>query len=68
MVALAAVILVAELARHHSTTESSLLVVLLLAIAFAARWLLRDLRLHPANFPTPTAAQGFRFGGSRALD
>jgi hypothetical protein len=68
MVALAALILVAELARHHSTAESALLVALLLTIAFAARWLLRDLRLHPANFPTPTASQGLRFRRSQAAD
>ena len=30
------------------------------AIAIAGRWLLRDLRAHPAGFPAPTASHGLR--------
>jgi hypothetical protein len=30
----------------------------LVAAALAARWLQRDLRAHPANFPTTPAAHG----------
>ena len=58
MVALAALILVVEAARHHEPPEAALLLGLVAAAALAARWLLRDLRAHPANFPTPAAAQG----------
>jgi hypothetical protein len=28
--------------------------------ALAGRWLLRDLRVHPANFPAVTASHGLR--------
>lgn len=59
MVGLAVLILLAEVARHHASAESLLLVGLLVPIAFAARWLLRDLRRHPANFPT-TSSHGLR--------
>jgi hypothetical protein len=58
MIALAAMILVLEAARHHEPPEAGLLIGLLVVTVFAARWLLRDLRNHPANFPTPTAAHG----------
>jgi hypothetical protein len=58
MIALAALILVVEAARHHELPEATLLLGLLTAAALAARWLLRDLRAHPANFPTPTAPHG----------
>ena len=60
MVALAALVLVVELARHHSPTEAALLVGVLVPIVLAGRWLLRDLRAHPAGFPAPTASQGLR--------
>ena len=40
---------------------------LLVPVALAARWLLRDLRVHPANFPEPTASQGLRLPAG-ALD
>ena len=52
MVALAALILVVEGVRHHQPPEVGLLLGLMAASAVAARWLLRDLRAHPANFPT----------------
>jgi len=32
----------------------------LVAGALAARWLVRDLRVHPANFPAPSPSQGLR--------
>jgi hypothetical protein len=35
-----------------------LLLGLMTAVALAARWLRRDLRAHPANFPAPAAIQG----------
>ena len=49
MVALAVLVLV---------VEAALLLGLIAVAALAARWLLRDLRAHPANFPTPAAAHG----------
>jgi hypothetical protein len=30
----------------------------LVAGALAARWLVRDLRVHPANFPAPSPSHG----------
>jgi hypothetical protein len=60
LVALSGLILAVELARHHALTEIGLLCPLLLAAALAARWLLRDLRVHPANFPEPSASHGLR--------
>ena len=67
LVALSVLILVVELARHHTLAESLALLGVLAPTALAARWLLRDLRLHPANFPEPTASQGLRLP-ARALD
>jgi len=58
LVALALLILLVEVARHHARAEAVLLLGLLIAIALTGRWLLRDLRVHPANFPDPSAAQG----------
>ena len=55
LVALGAVILLAELARHHAPTEATTLLGLLAGVALAARWLLRDLRKHPASFPQDQA-------------
>jgi hypothetical protein len=54
MVVLSALILLAEVARHHDRAEAALLLVVLVAIAFGGRWLLRDLRVHPANFLLPS--------------
>jgi hypothetical protein len=51
-------ILVVEAARHHEPSDAALLLGLMTAAALAARWLHRDLRAHPANFPAPTASQG----------
>jgi hypothetical protein len=58
MIALATLIVVIEGARHHDPREAALLIGLLGAATLAGRWLLRDLRAHPANFPEPTPAQG----------
>ena len=54
LVALSGLILVVELARHHAAAEAAVLLGLLVPTALAARWLLRDLRVHPANFPAGT--------------
>jgi hypothetical protein len=64
MVGLALLILVVEGARHHRVEEAGLLTALLAVGALAARWLARDLRAHPANFPAPTA--GHRASTRRA--
>jgi hypothetical protein len=53
LVALAALILALELVRNHSAPEMGILLGLLGVTLFGARWLLRDLRAHPANFPRP---------------
>ena len=58
MVALAALLLVVEVARHHRPPEAALLLALLVAAVLAARWLLRDLRHHPANFPAAAPSHG----------
>jgi hypothetical protein len=58
MVVLGALILLVEGLRHHQPAELALLAGLLAAAAAAGRWLLRDLRAHPANFPAPSPSQG----------
>jgi len=60
LVTLAVLILVVELGRHHAPADAAALLGLLVPIGLAARWLLRDLRLHPADFPAPTASSGLR--------
>ena len=55
LVALSALILVAEAIRHHRAPELAMLVGTLAVVALSARWLLRDLRTHPANFPAAGA-------------
>jgi hypothetical protein len=60
MVSLGILVLVIELARHHRLSEAGLLLGLLIVTALAGRWLLRDLRVHPANFPAATASHGLR--------
>jgi hypothetical protein len=54
LVSLAVVILAVESVRHHRPQEAALLAAVLAAGALAARWLARDLRAQPANFPDPT--------------
>ena len=53
MVVLGGLILLVELVRHHEPRELALLAALAVGAALAARWLLRDLRLHPAGFSEP---------------
>jgi hypothetical protein len=67
LIALSALILLVEVARHHALGDVALLLGLLALIVLAGRWLLRDLQTHPANFPAPTAAHGLRFPAG-ALD
>jgi hypothetical protein len=60
LVALALLVLAVEGARHHQPAEAALLVALLLASVLAGRWLLRDFRAHPANFPTVARSHELR--------
>jgi hypothetical protein len=60
LVALAVLILIAAGVRHHEPAEAALLLAVLAGALGAAAWLARDLRRHPANFPTPSAAHGLR--------
>jgi Transposase DDE domain len=60
LVVLSMLVLVVVLARHHTPAEAAVLLGLLLPVALGGRWLLRDLRVHPANFPAPSGSQGLR--------
>lgn len=64
LLALSALILLVEVVRHHAPAEITLLLALLVLIVGAGRWLLRDLRVHPANFPPPTVSQGLRLAAA----
>ena len=67
LIALSALILLVEVTRHHAPPEAVVLLGPLALIVLAGRFMLRDLRIHPANFPPPTASHGLRFAGG-ALD
>ena len=58
LVVLAALVLVVGLTRNHAGLEAAVLGTLLGLCGFAGRLLLRDLRVHPANFPDPTESHG----------
>ena len=58
LVALSLLVLLVEAVRHHRAEELAVLLGLLMVSILAGRWLLHDLRVHPANFPTPSATQG----------
>ena len=60
MVGVAVLIVAAEAVRHHRPEEAALLLAVIGGALLAARWLARDVRAHPANFPDPTAAHGLR--------
>lgn len=60
MIGLAVMVLAVEGVRHHEPAEAALLGALFVVASLAARWMLRDLRAHPANFPAATTAQGLR--------
>jgi hypothetical protein len=51
LISLSLLLLAIESLRHHRPEELGLLLGLLLVVVLAARWLLRDLRVHPANPP-----------------
>lgn len=56
LVAVALLVLVVELARHHDASEAAVLVAVVVPVLFVARWLIRDLRVHPAGFPEISAS------------
>ena len=60
LVGLAALIAGVALARNHGLADTATLVSLLVMCAFLGRFLLRDLRRHPANFPEPALSHGLR--------
>jgi len=66
LVGLAVLVVLVAGARHHAAPEAAVLLGVLAGAALAARWLVRDLRAHPANFPAHglrvavTAADGVR--------
>jgi hypothetical protein len=64
LVVLAACVLLVEIVRHHRPAEAAVLCALLALCVLVGRFLLRDLRAHPANFPEPSGSYGFR--GQRA--
>jgi hypothetical protein len=57
LVGVAVLVLVVGGVRNHAPAEAGVLLALLLAALAVARWLMRDLRAHPANFPAPATAQ-----------
>ena len=63
LVAVAALVLVVALARNHGPAEVASLGVLLVVCVVAVRFLLADLRRHPANFPEPSPSHGLRTRG-----
>jgi hypothetical protein len=60
LVVLASLIAAVALARNHGLADSAALVSLLVICAVLGRFLLRDLRRHPANFPEPAPSHGLR--------
>lgn len=66
LVGLALLIVGVELLRNHGADEAGLLLAVAAAGTLAARWLLRDLRAHPAGFPEPTGAHGLRLAVTAA--
>jgi hypothetical protein len=52
-----------QLARNHAPAEVGVLGVLLVVCAREDRFLVGDLRAHPANFPESTPSHGLRMRG-----
>ena len=66
MVALGLLIVAVELVRNHQAAEAAALGGVALAGLASLRWLMRDLRHHPANFPAPSSAHGLGFAPAGA--
>ena len=60
LLALLLVALVVGGVRNHAPAEAITLLALLIVTLVVGRWLARDLRAHPANFPEPAASHGLR--------
>jgi hypothetical protein len=60
MVCLSTLIVAVEAARNHRPYELALLLGTFALVAAAARWMLRDLRVHPAGFPAAAPSHGLR--------
>jgi Transposase DDE domain len=60
LVLLAGLIVLVELARNHAANDAAVLLALLVPVGLSGRWLLRDLRVHPANFPDAAGSPGGR--------
>ena len=60
LVGVALLVLVAGGVRNHAPAEAAALLALLVVALVVGRWLARDLRAHPANFPEPAASHGLR--------
>ena len=60
LVVLALLVVAVGAARNHEPAEAGLLAALLGLVLLTGRWLLRDLRTHPANFPARAASDGLR--------
>jgi hypothetical protein len=63
LVVVAALVLVAALARNHLAVEVAVLGALLVACAGSFRFLVADLRARPAGFPEPSPSHGLRMRG-----
>lgn len=60
LVGVALMIIGVEAARHHDPNELVMLAAVAVPGLAAWRWLARDLRRHPANFPATTGSHGLR--------
>ena len=60
LVGVALLVLVVGGVRNHAPGEAAALLALLIVALVVGRWLARDLRAHPANFPEPAASHGLR--------
>ena len=65
MVALALLVIVVAAVRNHAPAEAALLGGLMVASLLASRWLMADLRAHPAGFPEPAPSHGLRMADDR---
>ena len=60
LVAVSALVIGVELARHHQPAEGVFLAGALIVVLLAGRWLLRDLRAHPVDFPDSSSTKMFQ--------
>jgi hypothetical protein len=66
MAVLGLLIVAVAATRNHAPSELALLAAIGIAGIGSAHWLVRDLRRHPADFPTPSATHGLGFSGAGA--